>query len=173
MIKNAKFYDSVTKEEIEATVTISEKKSGSADFNYTISAEGYDTVNGVVKFDYSEIGNVGSDTFNDLTITLPVDYNVSLNDISTVIPSRPSLSIEGNYLNYQTYYSLDNGKTWTTTTPKITEAGEYNVYTLYCFVDKGNDATDLVDGEVLSEAVTSLAATGNFIISVQTITVEE
>lgn len=176
MIKNAKFYDSVTKEEIEAIVTISEKKANSANFNYTIEAEGYDTINGVVQFDYSEIGYVGEVSSNDLplSVTLPVDYQASLTELQTVIPSRVVFSLENtDLINYETYYSIDEGKTWSTTSPKITETGNYKVYTLYCFVDKGNDATDLVDGELNSSATTNLAATGNFIITVQNITVEE
>ena len=107
---------------------------------------------------------------------------ISLSEVSTVVPSRTSMSFtqtgdisvsESEYINYQTYYSIDNGATWTTDSPKIKQAGTYNIYTLYCFVDKGNDATDLVDGEITNVAPTSLAANGNFIIAVQTIVVED
>jgi len=188
MIKNAKFYDSITKDEINANVTVSAKKDNSANFNYTISANGYDTINGVVRFDYSEIGHIAYNSnsayqvFESIDVILPVDYTVSLSEVSTVVPSRTSMSFtqtgsisvsESEYINYQTYYSIDNGATWTTDSPKIKQAGTYNIYTLYCFVDKGNDATDLVDGEITNVAPTSLAANGNFIIAVQTIVVED
>ena len=179
LIKNSRFYDSITKEEINATVTVSEKRENSANFSYTISALGYDTINGIVKFDYSEIGHIAYDNsgsyqvFDEFDITLPIDYTVSLNEVSTVIPSRTALSLEDDYINYQTYYSIDNGKTWSTESPKITEVGNYSVYTLYCFVDKGNDLTDLVDGDIKDKAPTKLAANGNFIITIQNITVVE
>ncbi|MCR5647053.1 MAG: FecR family protein [Acholeplasmatales bacterium] len=179
MIKNAKFYDSITKEEINVTVTISEKRKDSANFNYSISADGYATVNGVVKFDYSEIGTVPYNSndyseahFEELNISLPMDYTVSLSEVSTVIPTRTVLSIENTTINYQTYYSIDEGATWTEDAPKIKSIGEYKVYTLYCFVDKGNDATDLANGSFGEYKYTDLAANGNFIIAVQNITVE-
>ncbi len=176
MIKNAKFYDSITNEEIEASVVVFGKNANSSNFNYTITADGYDTINGVVRFDYSDIGvvpnNSGSGSISEITITLPVDYTASLSEIATVIPSRTSLSVEsGNLINYQTYYSIDEGKTWSTDSPKIKQVGEYSIYTLYCFVDKGNDATDLVDGSINTNARTSLPANGSFIIAVQNITV--
>ncbi len=172
MIKNAHFYDSITKESIDATVVVSEKKENSANFNYTISALGYETINGVVKFQYSELGFV-SNSFSQFEVNLPTDYEVSLNDVSVVVPGRPYLSVEDDVINYQTYYSIDDGATWSVSSPKLSAIGEYNVYTLYCFVDQGNDVTDLVDGPLNSEPVTSLASSGNFIITIQKITITE
>ena len=177
IIKNSVFYDSVTKEVIDVDVNVSKKKEGSADFNYVVSAEGYENLSGSVKFEYSSIGvmNIGNNIQDDVEVTLPDEYSVSLLEVPTVIPSRPRISLEDSTviaINYQTYYSIDEGKTWLTEAPKINEAGTYNIYTLYCFVDSGNDATALVDGDISTEANSSLAASGNFIINVQTITVE-
>ena len=174
MIKNANFYDSITNEAIEANVTIN--RAAGANFNYTVTAEGYDMLSGSVRFAYSELGELelsSSTSLSDITVTLPTDYTVSLTDVPTVIPSRVNTSMESMFINYQTYYSIDGGKTWSSSTPKITTAGTYNVYSLYCFVDKGNDATELVDGDLGASPVSSLAANGNFIIAIQNITVEE
>ena len=43
----------------------------------------------------------------------------------------------------------------------------------FIFGDKGNDVSDLVEGSINTEALTNLAGTGNFIISVQKIIVTE
>jgi hypothetical protein len=177
LIKNAKFYDSITKEEIEATVVVSEKKDSSANFNYTISAQGYDTISGTVVFDYSTIGILTNDNgFNDASfnVTLPSDFTVKLSDVSTIVASRTYVVSEETSLSYQAYYSIDEGKTWTTVSPKITEAGEYDVYTLYCFTEKGNCATSLIEDDLLNQiSQTTLSASGNFIIAIQHITVVE
>lgn len=181
MIKNAVFYDSISGDAIDATVTISEKKANSANFNYTIEAEGYETLSGTVRFDYSKLNDLynlnnsnssayDSDSF---TVTLPSDYSVSLSEVPQAIPSRISTTLEDEFINYQVYYSIDNGKTWTTSTPKISEAGEYAVYVMYCFVDSGNDATTLVDGEITGINHSSLASNGNFIIAIQNITITD
>lgn len=181
MIKNAVFYDSISGDAISATVTISEKKANSANFNYTIEAEGYETLSGTVRFDYSKLNDLynlnnsnssayDSDSF---TVTLPSDYSVSLSEVPQAIPSRISTTLESEFINYQVYYSIDNGKTWTTSTPKISEAGEYAVYVMYCFVDSGNDATTLVDGEITGINHSSLASNGNFIIAIQNITITD
>ena len=176
LVKNAKFYDSITKEIIKATVVVSEKKDGSADFNYTISAEGYDSLTGVVEFEKSQFGYVQSNKYGatfTISPSLPKDLTVSLSDVPTVIPSRIEFVTEGSVLDYQLYYSIDEGKTWTTEVPKITEAGTYKVYTMYCLVDANNNATELVPGTTNETPSTSLAATGNFIVAIQTIVVTE
>ena len=177
LIKNAKFYDSITKEEIEATVVVSEKKDSSANFNYTISAQGYDTISGTVVFDYSTIGILTNDNgFDDesFNVTLPSDFTVKLSDVPTIVASRTYVASEESSLSYQSYYSIDEGKTWTTVSPKITEAGEYDVYTLYCFTEKGNCATSLIEDALLNQiSLTTLSASGNFIIAIQHITVVE
>ncbi len=179
LIKNSLFYDSITKDEINVTVTISEKLEGSADFNYVVSAEGYDSISGNVKFEYANFGSISSATDKDtyftdsISVDMPTDLEIDLNDISSIIVSRPELSCENVLISYKAYYSIDEGKTWTKDVIKITDPGEYDIYTLYCFVDPNNDATDLVDSDFESEFITSLSATGNFIVSIQHIIVEE
>ena len=178
MIKNSVFYDSISKEVLEATVTVTPKKDNSANFNYTVEVEGYDTLSGTVRFENSELGVLSNLNENQpesdyFTVTLPDDYSISLSEIPQAIPSRISSTLENEFINYQTYYSIDGGKTWSTVAPKITTAGEYDAYILYCFVDNGNDATTLVDGEITGIKHSSLAANGNFIIDIQHITVTE
>ncbi len=134
MIKNAVFYDSITNEILDATVTIKEKSENSANFNYTVEVEGYETLTGTVRFDNSKFGTIinidDSDYEEHITVTLPNDYEISLSEVAQAIPSRIYTSIEGLFINYQTYYSVDNGKTWTTSIPKITTVGEHEVYVL-------------------------------------------
>ena len=178
MIKNSVFYDSITKEVLDATVTVTPKKDNSANFNYTVEVEGYDTLSGTVRFENSELGELSNLNENQpepdyFTVTLPDDYSISLSEIPQAIPSRISSTLEDEFINYQTYYSIDGGKTWSTVAPKITTAGEVDAYILYCFVDNGNDATTLVDGEITGIKHSSLAANGNFIIDIQHITVTE
>lgn len=177
LIKNSVFYDSISKDVINATVTISEKQANSASFNYTIEAEGYDTVSGTVRFENSDLtglANLSSNPDSDsFTVTLPIDYEISLSEVPQAIPSRISFTLEDEFINYETYYSADNGKTWSKTAPKLTTVGEHDVYVLYCFVDNGNDATTLVDGELTGTRHSNLSASGNFIIDIAHITITE
>ena len=180
LIKNSVFYDSISGETIDAVVTVSNKKANSANFNYTIEADGYETLSGTVRFENSELGTIsditvldGSMDANFVNVTLPNDYEISLNDVPQAIPSRISCSLEDYFINYETYYSIDEGKTWTKKAPTLIRAGEYDVYVLYCFVDNGNDGTTLVDGSVSNVKHSSLAANGNFIIDIEHITITE
>lgn len=180
MIINASFYDSITNEAIEAVVTVSAKKANSANFNYTIEADGYETLSGTVRFDYSQFGELTNINVLDnhpaedyISVTLPNDYEISLSDVPQAVASRISVSIEDDFINYETYYSKDNGKTWTKDAPVISEAGEYDIYVLYCLVDSGNDATTLVDGEVTNVRHCDLSANGNFIIDIEHITITD
>ena len=179
LIKNAEFYDSITKEPINATVTVSEKKANSANFNYSISASGYDTLNGTVRFENSNFGIVYADGQNSsipptqFTVTLPEDYSISLSEAPTVIPSRIATNFEGTLVDYQMYYSIDAGKTWTTEKPKLTTPGVYDVYMIYVCVDVNGNSCDLVPATNGNPGTnSSLSSNGNFIIDVQTITVE-
>lgn len=174
LVKNSTFYDSISKEEIEATVTIT--RTSGANFNYVVTADGYDSISGIVKFvnvGFGDIEILSGSGLEQISVEMPEDLNIDLNDVSSVVPSRPALSCENNLVAYQAYYSIDEGKTWTTDVLRITEAGTYQAYVLYCFVDPNNDATDLVDSDNLeSDLETTLSATGNFIVSVQNIIVE-
>ena len=180
LIKNSVFYDSISGETIDAVVTVSNKKANSANFNYTIEADGYETLSGTVRFEYSELGTItnlnvldGITNSDFINVTLPNDYEISLNEVPQAIPSRISCSLEDNFINYETYYSVDAGKTWTKAAPLLTSAGEYDVYVLYCFVDNGNDGTTLVDGTVSNVKHSNLSANGNFIIDIEHITITE
>ena len=44
---------------------------------------------------------------------------------------------------------------------------------MYVFVDSGNDATTLVEGTITNTIHSNLAATGNFIIDIEYITITE
>ncbi len=180
LIKNSVFYDSISRETIDAVVTVSNKKANSANFNYTIEADGYDTLSGTVEFEYSELGTISDLDVTDgimnsdfINVTLPNDYEISLNEVPQAIPSRISCSLEDYFINYGTYYSIDEGKTWTKEAPLLTSAGEYDIYVLYCIVDNGNDGTTLVDGLVSNVKHSSLSAKGNFIIDIEHITITE
>ncbi len=176
LLKNSKFYDSITKEEIDVKVTVSDKKDGSADFNYTVSANGYNTISGIVKFEYSEIGyyaSGGKYSSLEVDVALPSDINVSKTDIPTVIPTSIVFDITGPATSSATYYSIDEGKTWTTEIPKITKTGTYTIYQIYCVVESTNNATELVPGTSNEGQSISLSASGNFVISIQNIVVTE
>ena len=176
LLKNSRFYDSITKEEIKANVAVSEKKENSADFTYTISADGYETISGIVKFEYSNIGHYsggGKNSSISASVSLPKNLNVSLTDIPTVIPTSLEFEIDGPDISAQAYYSIDEGKTWSTELPKITKAGTYTVYQIYCLVESGNNATELVPGTANDIPTLSLNASGNFVVSIQKIVVEE
>lgn len=180
LIKNSVFYDSISGETIDAVVTVSNKKANSANFNYTIEADGYETLSGTVRFEYSELGTITNLDVMDgimnsdfINVTLPNDYEISLNEVPQAIPSRISCSLEDYFINYETYYSIDEGKTWTKEVPVLTSVGEYDVYVLYCFVDNGNDGTTLADGLVSNVKHSSLSANGNFIVDIEHITITE
>ena len=143
IVKNSKYYNSLTNEELEVEVFVSEKEEQSADFTYEVVSNGYLSLKGSVEFNYSNIVNYNPkqgysgdlEYFNGtLYVVNPSDKTVSLSEIDEVYPSRIAYSIEDLYTyeaEFEILYSIDGGKTWTTDIPVLTQAGEYDVYEIY------------------------------------------
>ena len=136
-ILNGNYYDSVTKEALNVNVTVSEKKANSADFSYEISCEGYDTIYGNVKFNMTVYGYLGGGSGkyglgSDLEITNPNDIEVSKALVDEICPTPIYFSVDELTAPF-IEYSIDNGKTWTTSEPVLTEVGTYRIYVKYHF----------------------------------------
>lgn len=169
IVLNGEYYDSVTKEPLPATVTVSPKVSGSADFTYSISCDGYETIEGECKFVYTEIGEVGS----TLVVTNPSDLEISMSDLSSVYATEPTfnLSSVNSDVSDSIYYSIDNGKTWTTESPLLSGVGTYTIYSIFCAYYSGTPFTPV--GKEPTETYHGLSANGNFLVSIQTIVITE
>lgn len=169
IILNGEYYDSVTKEPLTATITVSPKTSGSADFTYSISCEGYETIEGECKFVYTEIGQVGS----ILSVTNPSDLEFSISDLSSIYATEPTcnLSSANSEVSDSIYYSIDNGKTWSNESPLLSGVGTYTIYSIFCAYYSGTPFNPV--GKDPSETLYGLSASGNFIVSIQTIVITE
>ena len=169
IVLNGEYYDSVTKEPLTATVTVSPKVSGSADFTYSISCDGYETIEGECKFVYTEIGEVGS----TLVVTNPSDLEISMSDLSSVYATEPTfnLSSANSDVSDGIYYSIDNGKTWTTESPLLSGVGTYTIYSIFCAYYTGIPFNPV--GKEPTETYHGLSTNGNFIVSIQTIVITE
>ena len=167
MIKNATYLDSITDTELtDVSVVVSEKNSDNANFTYTISKTGYETIEGSVEFVYSEFGSVES---TNTTITNPVDLDLPY-DSDGYNSSRIMTSFEeiSNY-HYECMYSIDGGKTWIDEEPEIITAGTYKVYCIYNLTYIGIISTEPVG----KTGDSTLSPDGNYIISIQNITISE
>lgn len=135
-ILNGNYYDSVTKEALDVNVTVSEKKANSADFSYEISCDGYDTIYGNVKFNMTEYGYLGGGngkySIVELEVTNPNDLEVSKAVVNDIYPTPICFSVD-EIATPTVEYSIDNGKTWTTSEPVLTEVGTYRIYVKYHF----------------------------------------
>lgn len=136
MVLNGNYYDSVTKEALTVNVTVSDKKPNSADFSYEIACDGYDTIYGNVKFNMTEYGYLGGGSgktgLSDLVITNPNDLEVSKATVDEICPTPICFTID-ELTSPTIEYSVDNGKTWTTEEPVLTEVGTYKIYIRYYF----------------------------------------
>ena len=134
IIKNSKYYDSNTMQELDVTITVSDRINGSANFSYKIECDGYDTISGDVVFNYST--NDGLITYGKYatgsTIYNPIDLEISIQDVPVVYASELSISSEDGYIN-SCMYSKDNGVTWSSDLPSFDEVGEYTVYAIYSY----------------------------------------
>lgn len=166
MIKNATYLDSITNTELtDVSVVVSEKNSDNANFTYTISKTGYETIEGSVEFVYSEFGSVES---SNATITNPIDLSIQYDsdgyNVSRIMTSFEELS---NYY-YECMYSIDGGKTWVEDEPEIITAGNYKVYCIYNLTYIG-----ISMGPSGKTGDSTLSLDGNYIISIQNITISE
>lgn len=169
IVLNGEYYDSVTKEPLTVNATVSPKTSGSADFTYSISCEGYETIEGECKFVYTEIGEVGS----ILSVTNPSDLEFSISDLSSIYATEPTcnLSSANSDVSDSIYYSIDNGKTWSNESPLLSGVGTYTIYSIFCAYYSGTPFNPV--GKEPSETYYGLSANGNFIVSIQTIVITE
>ncbi len=171
-IKNAKYYNDLTNEEIQVEVSFSEPQGNKADFDFEVTATGYLPITGSVVFNYEyeyqeQIGGIKPETPEDvgyvnhsyLSVINPSDRIVSLADVGTVYASRIVYSAEDQGAYYDVLYSIDEGATWTDETPVFNEAGEYKVYIIY---------TSTIEYESLVTETSELV-----IVAIQNITITE
>ncbi len=146
IVKNAKYYNNLTNEEMTVDVSVTPMQNGVADFDYEVTAEGFVPLTGSVHFVYPYEAQIydgtgpkpepgGSLTENvnsiHLSVVNPIDRTVSLSDVDRVYASRIVYSTEDMDADYTVLYSIDEGATWTEETPVFTQAGEYKVYIIY------------------------------------------
>ncbi len=144
ILKNSSYYNSMTHEALDVTVTVSEKNPDNPDFTYEVSCEGYVTLEGSVHFSYpfyyeekpSVAGKedmiVEGSQYNIILYVInPEDRNVSLSNLDTLYASRIIFSIESLTDEYDVLYSIDEGATWSDDIPSFSEVGEYKVYSIY------------------------------------------
>jgi len=169
MLLNGNYYDSISKESIDAEVSVSSKVANSADFTYSIKCDGYDEISGSVTFKYTEIGYTGS----VISASNPSDLVVSKNDLSSVYANEPEFGISSasTDVGQVIYYSIDDGKTWTTEVPQLIGVGEYNVYSILAFYY--NEQPFNPSGKEPSYNSLEISMDGNFMISIQNIVITE
>jgi hypothetical protein len=144
IIKNSKYYNSVTNEELDVEVFVSEKKANSADFSYEVVSSGYISLQETVSFEFTNVAEFGQKNQQyigvieyingSIYVINPQDKTVSLSEIDEVYASRVAYSLEDidTYeAEFEISYSIDGGKTWSKDVPVLTEVGEYDVYQIY------------------------------------------
>lgn len=148
ILKNSKYYDSFTKEELNVDVNIVEA-SGNNLFDYTISCQGYDDISGSVSFNYLNLSSEssyddGKYEFNsgystELSVIIPSDVEISLADTQS-INAQQIIFTNGDITTFSNIYSIDNGMTWTTIPPRFDTVGEYIVYCIYEFSPSSSES---------------------------------
>ena len=163
LLKNAKYLDSISHTLLEdVNVEVSEKVAGSANFTYKISKTGYETIEGSVEFVYAKFGDAGTTSGS---ITNPIDLNLEY-DSEGYNPSRIMTSFEEDSdFNYSVLYSVDNGNNWSSDEPTLTNVGTYNIYCLYNLTNMRVNTGSGKIGDCL------LSPYGNYIVSIQTVTI--
>ena len=179
IIKNSEYRDSIYNNVIESTITI-EDINKYPSFRYEIGLEGYESIKGVVNFEYADFGNCSfgnqavAESDEDIIVYNPIDLKINLNDFDSAHASRISTSHDidnsnsSRFIEYNMYYSIDGGKTWTSDTPVFTEVGEYQIYMIYDFRDTNADNLDNPDVSITSYG---LSQDDNYIIAIQNIKV--
>ena len=163
LLKNATYLDSISRTLLEdVNVEVSEKVAGSANFTYKISKTGYETIEGSVEFVYAEFGDAGTISGS---ITNPIDLTLEY-DSEGYNPSRIMTSFEEiSDFNYSVLYSVDNGNNWSSDEPTLTNVGTYNIYCLYNLTNMRVNTGSGKIGDCL------LSPYGNYIVSIQTVTI--
>ena len=67
--------------------------------------------------------------------------------------------------NYSVLYSVDNGNNWSSDEPTLTNVGTYNIYCLYNLTNMRVNTGSGKIGDCL------LSPYGNYIVSIQTVTI--
>lgn len=134
MLKNSKYYDSMTKEELDVLVSVSPYEEGSANFSYSLIAEGYDVVSGTVVFAYAPSnGLITSGKYAaGALVSNPQDITMSIEDIDELFATTPYINKEEEF-THSCIFSIDGGKTWTADAPSISEVGTIEVYAVYTY----------------------------------------
>ena len=171
MLKNSVYYDSMSKEVIETTVTVTRNQNSNLVFDYEISAENYETVKGSITFAYSEFGYQSYvKQANSIIVSNPSDVDISAELLDTISATPVFISLEDESVVVTSgLYSVDFGKTWTTEPPVVSGVGEYYVYMIYDVKDSNYntpDPTKYPQGSTLSRD-------GNYIIAIQKIVITE
>ena len=77
-------------------------------------------------------GGNGKNTIEDLEVTNPNNLEVSKAVVNEIYPTPICFSVD-ELTTPTLEYSIDNGKTWTTSEPVLTEVGTYRIYVKYHF----------------------------------------
>ena len=146
IIKNAKYYNNLTHEEMTVEVTVSPMQNGLPDFDYEVTCEGYVPLTGSVHFTYPYESKIINETgpkpepdmydtsevyYMHLSVVNPSDRTVSLSDVERVYASRIIYTLEDMDSNYNVLYSIDDCSTWTSEQPVFNTVGTYKVYIIY------------------------------------------
>lgn len=164
VIKNSKYYNDLTHEEVQVEVSITPDENNRPNFSYEVMSDGYASLKGSVEFVYAfeynpasvggkpEIGDVTGPTFRVvLSVVNPTDLTVSLSDVDRVYASRIAFSLEDVAYDYEILYSTDEGETWSEDAPVFTAAGQYKVYSIYS-IEYGYD----VSGEPIKYTIVAI-----------------
>lgn len=77
-------------------------------------------------------GGNGKYSIVDLEVINPNDLEVSKAVVNDIYPTPICFSVD-EIATPTVEYSIDNGKTWTTSEPVLTEVGTYRIYVKYHF----------------------------------------
>ena len=167
MLKNSVYYDSVTKEELSATVTVTRNPMSRLVFDYKIEVENYETLEGSINFNYSSFGDQSYvRNGQSITVSNPSDVQIKESLIDVVSATPISISIdETSDVVTSALYSADGGKTWSTEPPVVSGVGKHYVYIIYDVRDAYYNTPDPQKYPQKS----SLSRDGNYIIAIQVI----
>lgn len=167
IVKNSKYYNPLTDEELEVEVFVSEKLADSPNFEYEVVCPGYLSLKQIVSFNFTNVVSydpknnqyIGDfETFDtSVYVVNPQDKTVSLSEVNEVYPSRVAYSLEDVYqyeAEFEISYSIDGGKTWSTEIPVLTTAGEYDVYQIYTVTYYVDDVESLPKSIVKIQHIT-------------------
>ena len=167
MLENSVYYDSVSKQVLDATVTVTRNANSRLVFDYKVEAENYEPLIGTIEFNYSQFGDQSYvSNGQGIIISNPSDVQIkqSLIDIVSATPVSISLEDSSDVVT-SGLYSVDGGKTWTTEPPVVSGVGVHYVYVIYDVRDAYYNTPDPMKYPQKS----SLSRDGNYIIAIQKI----